>query len=114
MCKCELHAYFRPLSRYSLYCLHIYFYSSACNDSQAATLSSLFLSYFFLLFYYSIHTSLFFFFFFSSRRRHTRFDCDWSSDVCSSDLSVALRKARLLFAVSAVLSMTTRLLEPLL
>src|SRR5205085_9498112 len=23
---------------------------------------------------------------FSSRRRHTRFDCDWSSDVCSSDL----------------------------
>src|SRR2546430_7548374 len=29
------------------------------------------------------------FFFFSSRRRHTRFDCDWSSDVCSSDLAVA-------------------------
>src|SRR2546427_13002145 len=29
-----------------------------------------------------------FFFFFSSRRRHTRFDCDWSSDVCSSDLPV--------------------------
>src|SRR2546427_13120016 len=29
------------------------------------------------------------FFFFSSRRRHTRFDCDWSSDVCSSDLRVA-------------------------
>src|SRR5688572_32629920 len=28
----------------------------------------------------------FFFFFFSSRRWHTRFDCDWSSDVCSSDL----------------------------
>src|SRR5256886_9068642 len=27
-------------------------------------------------------------FFFSSRRRHTRFDCDWSSDVCSSDLEV--------------------------
>src|SRR2546430_7991420 len=26
-------------------------------------------------------------FFFSSRRRHTCFDCDWSSDVCSSDLS---------------------------
>src|SRR5256886_13165077 len=24
--------------------------------------------------------------FFSSRRRHTIFDCDWSSDVCSSDL----------------------------
>src|SRR5256886_11190295 len=29
-------------------------------------------------------------FFFSSRRRHTRFDCDWSSDVCSSDLSTVL------------------------
>src|SRR5207237_3975304 len=26
---------------------------------------------------------------FSSRRRHTRFKCDWSSDVCSSDLGVA-------------------------
>src|SRR5260370_26762437 len=26
-------------------------------------------------------------FFFSSRRRHTRFKCDWSSDVCSSDLA---------------------------
>src|SRR5438270_5528334 len=32
----------------------------------------------------------FFFFFFSSRRRHTRFDCDWSSDVCSSDLCRSL------------------------
>src|SRR2546430_15438852 len=30
-------------------------------------------------------------FFFSSRRRHTRFDCDWSSDVCSSDLQRAPR-----------------------
>src|SRR5882724_10423879 len=28
-----------------------------------------------------------FFFFFSSRRRHTRCLSDWSSDVCSSDLS---------------------------
>src|SRR3990167_10868940 len=27
------------------------------------------------------------FVFFSSRGRHTRFDCDCSSDVCSSDLS---------------------------
>src|SRR5256886_3870520 len=44
------------------------------------------------------------FFFFSSRRRHTRFDCDWSSDVCSSDLfsmaladlsAIAIEKARL-------------------
>src|SRR5438309_6145506 len=29
------------------------------------------------------------FFFFSSRRRHTRWNCDWSSDVCSSDLANA-------------------------
>src|SRR2546430_4556447 len=29
-------------------------------------------------------------FFFSRRRRHTRFACDWSSDVCSSDLSPVL------------------------
>src|SRR3989475_8218439 len=35
-----------------------------------------------------------FFFFFSSRRRHTRFDCDWSSDVCSSDLLLARLFAR--------------------
>src|SRR5437868_14179698 len=28
-----------------------------------------------------------YFFFFSSRRRHTRSKRDWSSDVCSSDLS---------------------------
>src|SRR5205085_2760124 len=33
------------------------------------------------------------FFFFSSRRRHTRFDCDWSSDVCSSDLGGRVNKA---------------------
>src|SRR5256886_6710381 len=35
-----------------------------------------------------------FFFFFSSRRRHTRFDCDWSSDVCSSDLLPAARQLK--------------------
>src|SRR2546422_6004422 len=31
--------------------------------------------------------SRFFLFFFSSRRRHTRCSRDWSSDVCSSDLT---------------------------
>src|SRR5688572_32178847 len=41
-----------------------------------------------ILFYVCFHNFCFFFFFFSSRRRHTRFDCDWSSDVCSSDLTV--------------------------
>src|SRR6266487_6456671 len=30
-------------------------------------------------------------FFFSSRRRHTRWTGDWSSDVCSSDLAVAVK-----------------------
>src|SRR2546430_3555693 len=39
-----------------------------------------------IVFFFLIVTSTVFFFFFSSRRRHTRFDCDWSSDVCSSDL----------------------------
>src|SRR5699024_11863667 len=35
---------------------------------------------------------LFLIFFFSSRRRHTRSKRDWSSDVCSSDLSLGLVK----------------------
>src|SRR6266568_8367183 len=35
---------------------------------------------------------MFSFFFFSSRRRHTRWNCDWSSDVCSSDLRHAATK----------------------
>src|SRR5438093_10191648 len=33
-----------------------------------------------------------FFFFFSSRRRHTRLVSDWSSDVCSSDLTTSPTK----------------------
>src|SRR5690349_23095447 len=37
----------------------------------------------------------FLFFFFSSRRRHTRSLRDWSSDVCSSDLGVAVKNADL-------------------
>src|SRR2546430_10454742 len=37
-------------------------------------------------FWMTLTRLLIIFFFFSSRRRHTRFDCDWSSDVCSSDL----------------------------
>src|SRR6266853_1866025 len=43
-------------------------------------------SFFFFFFLFHREGAIFFFFFFSSRRRHTRFDCDWSSDVCSSDL----------------------------
>src|SRR5438309_7120214 len=41
-----------------------------------------------------------FLFFFSSRRRHTRWNCDWSSDVCSSDLiQMLLRGATLRWLV---------------
>src|SRR6267378_7906750 len=36
-----------------------------------------------------------FFFFFSSRRRHTRSLRDWSSDVCSSDLTFQLTRSQL-------------------
>src|SRR2546430_5764017 len=32
------------------------------------------------------------FFFFSSRRRHTRFDCDWSSDVCFPISQVEIKR----------------------
>src|SRR2546426_10189804 len=39
--------------------------------------------------YYLLVLFCFFFFFFSSRRRHTRLQGDWSSDVCSSDLTRA-------------------------
>src|SRR2546422_5041114 len=35
------------------------------------------------------------FFFFSSRRRHTRCSRDWSSDVCSSDLKIAMNMIEL-------------------
>src|SRR5690606_39442504 len=38
----------------------------------------------------------YFFFFFSSRRRHTRFSRDWSSDVCSSDLTAGEKPANLM------------------
>src|SRR5438034_2962701 len=47
---------------------------------------------FLCLAYHVSYSFLSFFFFFSSRRRHTRSLCDWSSDVCSSDL---FRKAGL-------------------
>src|SRR5205809_6103663 len=43
---------------------------------------------FFVFFFFYISFFFFFFFFFSSRRRHTRCSRDWSSDVCSSDLTV--------------------------
>src|SRR5438309_14850 len=45
------------------------------------------------------------FFFFSSRRRHTRWNCDWSSDVCSSDLS---RRADALTQLVRTLTVSSR------
>src|SRR4051812_33024782 len=56
-------------------------------------------------------------FFFSSRRRHTRLTCDWSSDVCSSDLEVRLspahfsREFRRAFGVTPHQYLLTRRLE---
>src|SRR6267143_5586253 len=67
------------------------------------------------------------FFFFSSRRRHTRWNCDWSSDVCSSDLEARFwRRSRSPVAptlrivdgegglVQIALELKTRLLNKLL
>src|SRR5438045_5776162 len=48
---------------------------------SGASFFILFFSFLFFVFCF------FFFFFFSSRRRHTRCLSDWSSDVCSSDLT---------------------------
>src|SRR2546430_5402439 len=60
------------------------------------------------------------FFFFSSRRRHTRFDCDWSSDVCSSDLTQAgvllamyLLSRRVMDKVQGLIEETQKLMAPL-
>src|SRR5258706_8944992 len=52
-------------------------------------------------FFLYIFSFLFFFFFFSSRRRHTRLVSDWSSDVCSSDLSELMARYYLGLALSS-------------
>src|SRR5689334_7780405 len=44
-------------------------------------------------------------FFFSSRRRPTRWNCDWSSDVCSSDL-ILVQRARLDVSLAAIAGFT--------
>src|SRR5689334_23642096 len=57
----------------------------------------LFVCFFILCFFFFVIYCIFFFFFFfffSSRRRHTRWNCDWSSDVCSSDLAPRPRPRR--------------------
>src|SRR5438445_3931464 len=48
---------------------------------------NVFIVYYLLCIYYVLVLFIVFFFFFSSRRRHTRYWRDWSSDVCSSDLT---------------------------
>src|SRR5688572_32162633 len=68
-----------------IYMLFIYLYAVYCFFSVICGMFFLFILFF--LFLFDVLCILLFFFFFSSRRRHTRFDCDWSSDVCSSDLA---------------------------
>src|SRR6266446_9628812 len=46
-----------------------------------------------LVVFCALTTVMFCYFFFSSRRRHTRLQGDWSSDVCSSDLTSGTRLA---------------------
>src|SRR2546430_2232441 len=53
------------------------------------------------------------FFFFSSRRRHTRFDCDWSSDVCSSDLTDGERALQILVSKNLQVTLILDLLHVL-
>src|SRR5689334_23544613 len=63
---------------------------------------------------YSYKLFLYFFFFFSSRRRHTRWNCYWSSDVCSSDLThrVFNRGLLVLTGLLAVACRTDRVTDP--
>src|SRR4051812_49586920 len=67
--------------------------SSSCSCSCIAVPATQSLSLLFSFFVYLFF--IFFFFFFSSRRRHTRLTCDWSSDVCSSDLPSTIQVVRI-------------------
>src|SRR5690625_7949315 len=51
-------------------------------------------------------------FFFSSRRRHTRWPRDWSSDVCSSDLSHLHRLFRNVFSAAPKIVKSRLIPEP--
>src|SRR5437868_6730552 len=53
-----------------------------------------------------------FFFFFSSRRRHTRSKRDWSSDVCSSDLSRIAVVGETGSGKTTFAKLLTRLMDP--
>src|SRR5437588_4357641 len=72
-----------------LHCLDLLLYF-VCVDSFVFWFPFIFSVYLFSVFIFGFY---FFFFFFSSRRRHTRSLCDWSSDVCSSDLRRAPKNA---------------------
>src|SRR2546430_11263276 len=50
--------------------------------------------------------------FFTSRRRHTRFDCDWSSDVCSSDLPPLLGVVTVIAAPALLPSLVAVIVAP--
>src|SRR4051812_49769495 len=70
-------------------------------------------------FYHLVADYCHFFFFFSSRRRHTRLTCDWSSDVCSSDLrriQLSLRSYLIVFLPSynAILKTAGFSFEPMM
>src|SRR5260221_3419961 len=47
----------------------------------------------------------------SSRRRHTRSLCDWSSDVCSSDLSPIQLRPYLLWAIVGITNANTAAMD---
>src|SRR5438034_8823913 len=64
------------------------------------------------LFYNHVYYFFLCFFFFSSRRRHTRSLCDWSSDVCSSDLGGPIISHVLDLASQHVHAPTRRCLAP--
>src|SRR5438034_5576497 len=75
---CNIMCWIISLSSYSKLCTYAFFFCVL----QLQMLINLFTVFLFIIHFF------FFFFFFSSRRRHTRSLCDWSSDVCSSDLSI--------------------------
>src|SRR5438105_5645850 len=66
-----------------LWTLYVYLLST----SVLFDIFYLFFFYLVYIFYLYLLLYFFFFFFFSSRRRHTISTRDWSSDVCSSDLT---------------------------
>ena len=51
-------------------------------------MSCVFFFFFFSLFFFFFFLFVFFFFFFKQKTAYEIVDCDWSSDVCSSDLAI--------------------------